>query len=220
MDDREPDFPDPYRRLRAPAPTPPEEICRCSDRPPVKLLQALGNNPIRCMHCHGEVLPETLALPLDLADPVADWCSLYDAIDRLWLASGAYESWAGAELANLDSGVNRAGLALRARIDLVRRCFYWLFDEGVAHDGPTTRARQCPICSKIAGLQCPVQRVLDAFSFSKTPRYAPRALSPRSDPGVAHSRIARGPTDRRCVNAFLCNDLHNKRCLDFALIPG
>jgi hypothetical protein len=91
------DVGDPYRRLRAPVETPDDERCRCPDRPPVKLMQALGANPLHCMRCHGEVAPESLPLPIELADPLADWSSVHDALDRLWLDSGAYEAWAASE---------------------------------------------------------------------------------------------------------------------------
>jgi hypothetical protein len=140
---------DPYRRLRPPGPTPADELCHCTDQPPVKLMHALGPNPFSCMRCHGEVLPEALRLPAGLTDPVADWVRVYGALDLLWLDSGAYETWAAGELANLESSANRAGLALRARIDPVRRCYYWIFDatseESAPSDAETTR--RCPKCS-------------------------------------------------------------------------
>jgi Zn-ribbon putative nucleic-acid-binding protein DUF2310 len=138
------DVGDPYRRLRAPVETPDDERCRCPDRPPVKLMQALGANPLHCMRCHGEVAPESLPLPIELADPLADWSSVHDALDRLWLDSGAYEAWAASELASLESAVNRAGLALRARIDAVRRCYYWLVD--ALPESPLASPRRCPSC--------------------------------------------------------------------------
>lgn len=150
MDDSSSVFRDPYHRFRRPEPTPPDELCRCVDGPPVKLMQALGPNPLACMRCHGEVQPETLPLPEELVDPVAQWSAVYDALDRLWLDSGAYETWAAAELANIDSSVNRAGLELRAQIDPVRRCYYWLFADaphGNLAASSTDVAPHCPICS-------------------------------------------------------------------------
>ena len=152
MDSNTIDVRDPYRRLRPPGPTQADEFCRCTDRPPVKLMQALGTNPLHCLRCHGEVPPELLPLPAELADPVADWSSVYDALDRLWLDSGAYETWAARELASLASPANRAGLALRARIDPVRRCYYWVFDamSGEVAPGRSAEAtRRCPKCAML-----------------------------------------------------------------------
>jgi predicted nucleic acid-binding Zn ribbon protein len=97
------------------------------------------------MYCNGEVLPDSLALPVELVDPIADWASVYDALDRLWLDSGAYERWAATELGDLDSSANRAGLAVRARIDSVRRCYYCVFDSGSSD--VSDEARRCPVCA-------------------------------------------------------------------------
>jgi len=139
---------DPYRRLRPPSATPADDLCHCPGRPPVKLMDALGANPLHCMRCHGEVMPEALPLPTELADPVANWFRVYGALDQLWLDSGTYETWAAGELANLESSVNRAGLVLRARIDPVRRCYYWIFD-AMSQEPPSSNAqalRRCPKC--------------------------------------------------------------------------
>ena len=137
---------DPFLRLRAPAPKSPDDLCGCDDQPPMKLMQARGYNPLYCMRCHREVPPERLALTVRMTDAIADWCSVYDAIDRLWLDSGAYEQWAARELATLESAVNVRGLALRATLDPVRRCYYWLFDDTLSprDDDP----RRYPICDE------------------------------------------------------------------------
>ena len=143
---------DPLARLRPPAGTPADEICTCVDRPPLKLMQALGWNPIRCMRCNREVAPETLPLSPALVDSIVAWRSVYDALDRLWLDSGAYERWAAGQLADLQSEVNRRGLAVRAELDRVRRCYYWVFTstEGTddrVDDAPSQRVdSSCPRC--------------------------------------------------------------------------
>ena len=131
-------------------------------------MQALGYNPLHCMRCHGEVAPERLALPDDLAEAVADWRTVYDSFDRLWLDSGAYEFWAARELATLTTPVNVAGLALRAALEerLGRRCYYWLFG-----DFPADQAGgiiRCPQCAEemlpYMGSKFP-QRVCEACRF-------------------------------------------------------
>src|SRR5437879_1250728 len=131
---------DPYLRLRTPPPTPSDEFCKCSDRPPVKLMTALGANPLHCMRCNLEVSPEALPLPVDLVDPLADWARVHDSLDRLWLDSGPYEPWAFGELINPSSPSNKRGLAVRSAIDRVRRCYYWL------KEIPRTDLRTCPVC--------------------------------------------------------------------------
>ncbi len=51
---------DPYFKLRSPEPTPPDELCTCLGVPPIKLMCALGYNPVHCMDCNLEVPPERL----------------------------------------------------------------------------------------------------------------------------------------------------------------
>jgi hypothetical protein len=131
---------DPYLRLRTPTPTPSDEICTCTDNPPVKLMTALGFNPIHCMRCNLEVPPEALPLPPDLVDPLADWAQVHDALDHLWLDSGPYESWAFGELTNPSSATNTRGIAVRLDIDRVRRCYYWL------EELPRPELRNCSAC--------------------------------------------------------------------------
>ena len=143
---------DPLARLHPPAGTPADEICACVDRPPLKLMQALGWNPIHCMRCNLEVAPETLSLSPALVDSIAAWRGVYDALDRLWLDSGTYERWAAGQLGDLQSDVNRRGLALRTELDRLRRCYYWVFtstDDTHVHLGESPSERldaNCPLC--------------------------------------------------------------------------
>ena len=39
-------------------------------------------------------ITDTLGLPAAIVDALADWRDVYDALDRLWLDSGPYETWA------------------------------------------------------------------------------------------------------------------------------
>jgi predicted nucleic acid-binding Zn ribbon protein len=125
------------------------------DWPPLKLMQALGWNPIHCLRCNLEVAPETLPLSPALVDSIVAWRGVYDALDRLWLDSGAYEQWAAGQLADLESEVNRRGLALRTELDGVRRCYYWVFTstDGThdsVDDPPSQRvASSCPRCRQM-----------------------------------------------------------------------
>jgi hypothetical protein len=78
------DLADPYRllRYREPGETPEDEVCRCADRPPLMLLAALDPNPVRCLMCNGEVLPERLELTSSLAAAIANWSGLSLAMKR------------------------------------------------------------------------------------------------------------------------------------------
>src|SRR4051794_2341645 len=105
---------DTYKRLRAPAPTLEDELCTCPAGTPVKLMSTggLGFNPIHCLNCNLEVVPERLGISAELAEAVATWLWTYGAIDALELASGAYEQWARDELLDPTSSPNIEGRAV------------------------------------------------------------------------------------------------------------
>jgi predicted nucleic acid-binding Zn ribbon protein len=118
-----------YSRLRPPPETPKDEICKCGGNKPIKLMCALSYNPLHCIDCNLEVLPESLSLSDKLIELIASWRNLYDAIDRLWLDSGGYEAWAGSQLIDIGSPVNKLGMAVRKDLDVVCRCYYWYFQD-------------------------------------------------------------------------------------------
>lgn len=136
---------DPYLRLRPIPPTPEDELCACAGRPPMLLMWTIGPNPMHCLHCNGELEPSELPLPVHLVDDVAHWAMLDGAIEHLELDSGPYERWAQNELLDLESPVNIEGLALRQKLDGIRRCYLVLFqpmDPSGAFVVPTA----CPQC--------------------------------------------------------------------------
>ena len=54
------------------------------------LLTRLGDNPLGCSMCRGEIEPSALPLPLSMVDSVAHWCQLENAFQHLWLDSADY----------------------------------------------------------------------------------------------------------------------------------
>jgi hypothetical protein len=64
--------------------------------------------------------------------------------ELLELDSGAYETWARAQLLDPKSSVVRQGLDLQRRLDPTRRCYYWFF-QPQADEGFTPSAT-CPVC--------------------------------------------------------------------------
>jgi len=96
------------------------------------------------MNCNLEVDPASLDLPIDLVDGIAFWRSKYDAIDRLWLASDEYEEWARTQLSDISNPLNQSGRELRARLNPIRRCYYWYFQDQTADDFEPLEV--CPNC--------------------------------------------------------------------------
>ena len=134
-----------YAKLRPPEPTPADEICRCDDTPPIKLMTALSYNPIHCVACNLEVPPERIGLSPQLAEAVAHWNQIAVGIDRLWLDSGSYESWARDQLSDLTSPVNVEGRRLAGELNGGRRCYYWCFVETDKVAGLVN----CPGCHRL-----------------------------------------------------------------------
>jgi predicted nucleic acid-binding Zn ribbon protein len=81
-----------------------------------------------------------------MVDDVAHWCQLENAFLQLWFDSAEYEEFAEGELINPDSPVNKEGLALRAKLETVRHCYFVFFqrflDDIAEYEVPT----QCPAC--------------------------------------------------------------------------
>ncbi|HEU4583365.1 MAG TPA: DUF2310 family Zn-ribbon-containing protein [Polyangiaceae bacterium] len=110
----------------------------------MKLMSALSYNPLHCMRCNRQIDPRLLGVAPELIEEVAAWRSLYDGIDRLWLDSGPYESWARAQLESWQSAINVRGYAVAQRINDTRRCYYWLFrDESM----DSAAQMRCPRCA-------------------------------------------------------------------------
>jgi predicted nucleic acid-binding Zn ribbon protein len=107
-------------------------------------MTALNYNPLHCIDCNLEIPPESLDLSAEVVDAIAYWRNIYDAIDRLWLDSKEYEIWAKHQLAEITSPVNKRGMVLRKRLDAIRRCYYWYFQNQSAEGfRPIER---CPSC--------------------------------------------------------------------------
>jgi predicted nucleic acid-binding Zn ribbon protein len=135
---------DPYFKLRPPQPTPEDEICKCEGVKPVKLMQALGFNPLHCIDCNLEILPESLALSEPLVEDIVEWARLYEAIHALWLDSGPYEGWAKDQLSDIESPANQRGLDVRKKLEKIRPCYYRYFQDQSADDFKA--ATICPSC--------------------------------------------------------------------------
>src|SRR3989442_641341 len=136
---------DPYWKLRPPPPHPLDEICGCPGAPPVVLSPALSCNPIRCADCNLEVPPERLGFSEELAEELAFWTTFHDAFYHLWLDSGEFESWAKSQLSDVASPVSVRGLELCRKLNEIRNCYYWWFQDTA--DDDFKPMVNCPRCA-------------------------------------------------------------------------
>jgi hypothetical protein len=135
----------PYESLRPDPPTPEDEICRCSDQPPIVLQDALSQIPIACLRCNFEVPPERVGFNEQLARGMAHWRGLHRALYTLWLDSEDYEERATRQLADPKGRVNIRGMEIVEELNAHRRAYYWWFEDASVDD--FVPLSKCPRCS-------------------------------------------------------------------------
>jgi len=109
-------------------------------------MSALSYNPVACLTCNREIPVDRLSLPEAVLEQVAAWRSVYDALDRLWLASGPYEAYAAAQLGDLATPVNIQGRAVAAALSVHHPTYYWWPTSPLEH-GATVALTACPLCA-------------------------------------------------------------------------
>jgi hypothetical protein len=135
---------DPYWKLRPEGPTPDDELCSCTDSPPIVLQEHLSSVPLACLKCNGEVPPERIGFSEELAEKIAFWRDLHYALKTLWLDSGEYEAWAKARLEDPAGSLAVRGLEIVAELNAFRRTYYsWFEDQSVEDYEPMS---PCPRC--------------------------------------------------------------------------
>jgi hypothetical protein len=136
---------DPYWKLRAAGPTDAADLCDCAEIEALVLHDSFGPNPIHCLHCNGEVLPERVGFDAELTEDLAFWHHLQHALNVLWLDSGEYEYWAADRMRDLEGAVNTRAFELAERLRPFVRTYVWLFTDCAA-DGYEI-ATHCPKCA-------------------------------------------------------------------------
>lgn len=136
---------DPYWKLRPLTATPADEVCHCDTLGPLLLRDLLGPNPIGCMDCNGEVLPDRIGFTGELAEQIANWCALHSSLYRLWLSSGDYEAWARDQLLDAHGQVHRLGYDIVNHLNAIPGvlAYYWFFVDTDADTSPEA----CPRCA-------------------------------------------------------------------------
>src|SRR5262245_12283276 len=121
--------PDVYWKLRPQGPTPTDEVCTCAGSLPIVLVDRLSALPIACMSCRGEVPPEAVGFPQQVADELASWRDVQRALLTLWLDSGVYEAWATEQLKDKNGAVNIRGRGIVEQLNKHRRTYYYWFQD-------------------------------------------------------------------------------------------
>ncbi len=175
--------------LQPPEATAAEDLCSCAASQPWKLMAALSYNPIACLHCNREIPVERLHLPEPVLEQVAAWRSVYDALDRLWLASGPYEAYAAAQLGDLTTPVNIQGRAVVGSIGLHHTTYYWWSTFPLEDIAPVALTA-CPLC---AGLFTIFNDTVPPQVVCHTCRLVAALPEPPSqpNPGMQRTRYAR-----------------------------
>ena len=109
------------------------------------LRESLGDCPLYCVACNGEVEPGRIGFDARLAEDIANWRSVYRSLYLLWLDSGEYETWAMGRLRDPNGSVNTHGRSIVRRLNEYIRAYYWWFNDlNVAGFAPPD---YCPLCS-------------------------------------------------------------------------
>ena len=138
---------DPYWKLRPETVTPPDELCACTDEPPVVLQDHLSSVPLACLRCNGEVPPERLGFSEQLSEELAFWRDFHRAFLILEFDSAEYEEWARAQLENPDAPVNVRGLKAVRKLNEHRRTYLWWFED-TTNDQFCSKST-CPRCGRV-----------------------------------------------------------------------
>jgi len=118
-----------------------DSFCRCENAFPVKLMFTFSERTICCVKCNLEV-DRSDFLEIEQSSQLLSWKAEYEAIYRLWLASGKYETWAMDQLSSPKSRLNEDGLSVARLVSAVERCYYWIHSDST--NGPAKAA--CPSC--------------------------------------------------------------------------
>jgi len=132
---------DPYFKLRPEPPTPEDELCDCANITEIYLAHKLGGNPVHCLRCNGEVLPDRLGFSEEIAEAIASWNSVYGALYQLWLDSGEYEVYSRDRLLEPYGQVNSNGIELARKLGSFAKAYYLWFYESC-----DTAPEKCPLC--------------------------------------------------------------------------
>ena len=154
--------------------------CRCRKQPFLILFTTCvhAEPPLRCGACFGPValykVPATDGV--ESYQDVLSWEDTYQAMDWLFIGSGAGERFAHGQLARFDSALSSDGRELARNLERrVRVPVYYNLSKYFGRSDRAERERKCPSCGKrwrrneplhgIFDFQCERCRLLSSVAF-------------------------------------------------------
>jgi|KBSSwiS6_1023812.scaffolds.fasta_scaffold13937_2 predicted nucleic acid-binding Zn ribbon protein len=154
--------------------------CRCRKRPFLILFTTCltVDSPVRCGVCFGPIALYRLPATNEVGnhEDMLWWLGTYQAMDRLFIGSGAGERFAHDQLSRFDSELSEGGRELtRALEKKVRVPVYYFLSKYFGASDRAERKRGCPSCGRswlrkerlhrIFDFQCRPCRLLGNVAF-------------------------------------------------------
>ena len=140
--------------------------CRCRRRSFLILFTSFLHldSPIRCGECFDPVPLYVLPTTGDAGDyhDILWWKDTYQAMDWLWIGSGAGERFGHEQKARHDSPLSKDGREVAKTMERRARLpVYYHLDKFLARSSRSERARRCPSCGRAWRLEQPLHRIFD-----------------------------------------------------------
>jgi hypothetical protein len=121
-----------------------EKTCHCHSDEPVILQGSLPESPLNCMQCKNPVSLEGTNVSGELAEAINKWGRIHSSLFTLWRDSGEYREWAKQILLDEIGSINLKGLKLAQQYNVIRKTYYWLFQD--ISDKDYVQPQRCPFC--------------------------------------------------------------------------
>ena len=140
--------------------------CRCRKRPFLVLFTTFLNSepPLRCGACFGPIALYKVPTTNEAKNhqDIRSWQHTYQAMDLLWIGSGAGERFAHDQLSRCDSELSTDGRELARQLEKkVRVPVYYYLYKHLGRSDRAERKRACPSCGKAWLRKEPLHRIFD-----------------------------------------------------------
>jgi len=108
-------------------------------------MRAFEESSIYCMNCNLQVIRGDFDKIQNFQE-FSTWKNEYDAIYKLWLVSGSYETWASEQLTLPRSILNRNGRELTKIVGTILKCYYFIHQDNSRDQ--MSELKNCPDCGE------------------------------------------------------------------------